>query len=160
MRRLLVVDLADELRRVLERRVGRLDEGLVDDRGDLTAVHRVLERLQQPVADHPLGLRAEHVEALASELLRRTHHDLLRRRVDLLHVDRQRIRDAEPLPLPDREAMHALVFAQDLADCLAILRATQPTELRTLIPAGNASGFATGLEREDSVGNSALIVAN
>jgi len=49
--------------------------------------------------------------------------------------------------------------ASRIADCLAILRATQPTELRTLIPAGNASGFATGLEREDSVGNSALIVA-
>jgi hypothetical protein len=46
-----------------------------------------------------------------------------------------------------------------IADCLAILRATQPVELRTLIPTGAASAFVTGLEREDSAGNPALLVA-
>lgn len=49
--------------------------------------------------------------------------------------------------------------ASRIADCLAILRATQPVELRTLIPTGATSAFVTGLEREDSVGNSAVLTA-
>ncbi len=45
-----------------------------------------------------------------------------------------------------------------IAACLAILRATQPVEIRRLIPAGIASPQVTGLEREGSVSNAGLLV--
>ena len=59
---LLVVDRADELGRVREGRVVPADQGPADQAGHLAAGQRVLQRLDQPVADHALGLRAEHVE--------------------------------------------------------------------------------------------------
>ena len=49
--------------------------------------------------------------------------------------------------------------AGPIADCLAILRATQPIEVQNLIPAGTASAFVTGLERESSIRNADLVVA-
>ena len=78
----LVVDRPDELRRVGERRIGGGHQGLVDDRRDLPAGQRVLQRLHQPVADHALGLRAEHVQRVGpcqgrvGRALQREHADL------------------------------------------------------------------------------------
>ena len=53
---------ADELGRVLEGRVARRHFGLADQADDLPAREGVLERLEQEVADHPLGLRTEDIE--------------------------------------------------------------------------------------------------
>ena len=59
---LLGVDGPDQFGRAGERRVGRADQGLADQAGDLAAGQRVLQRPDEPVADHSLGLRAEHIE--------------------------------------------------------------------------------------------------
>ena len=59
---LLGVDRPDQFGRALERRVGCADQRLADQARDLAAGQRVLQRLDEPVADHSLGLRAEHIE--------------------------------------------------------------------------------------------------
>ena len=76
------VHLAHELGGIGEGRVGRLDERLVDDGGHLPPGQAVLHRLEQPVADHPLRLRAEDVERVRRRevrvrgTLQRQHTDL------------------------------------------------------------------------------------
>ena len=59
---LLGVDRPDQFGRALERRVGCADQRPADQARDLAAGQRVLQRLDEPVADHSLGLRAEHIE--------------------------------------------------------------------------------------------------
>ena len=60
----LVVERADELGRVGERRVVGADQGLADQARHLTAGQGVLERLEEPVADHALGLGPQDVEGV------------------------------------------------------------------------------------------------
>ena len=52
----------DELCRLGEGRIGRVDLDLGDEAQDRSGHTRVAERLREPVADHALGLRAQHVE--------------------------------------------------------------------------------------------------
>jgi hypothetical protein len=53
---------ADRLARSAEGRIGRVDDDLREDGDDLAFRKRVAELLSEDVADHPVGLRAEHVE--------------------------------------------------------------------------------------------------
>jgi hypothetical protein len=82
---LLVVDRPDELRRVIERRVRHRHQRLVDQCGDLPPGQGVLQGLQQPVPDHALGLRAQHVKRIG-HAQRRIGGALQRQQPDLRPV--------------------------------------------------------------------------
>jgi hypothetical protein len=58
----LVVYRADELGRVREGRVGQPDQGAADQASRLAAGYGMAQVLDHPVADHVLGLHAQHVE--------------------------------------------------------------------------------------------------
>ena len=57
-----LVDGTDELRRVGECGIGRIDDDLGEQRGRAAVPKLVFEPLLKQVADHPLGLGAEDVE--------------------------------------------------------------------------------------------------
>ncbi len=58
----LIVDGTDELRGAGEGRVTGIDQRLADEAAGVPAWQRAAQCPDQPVADHPLGLRAERVE--------------------------------------------------------------------------------------------------
>lgn len=47
-----------------------------------------------------------------------------------------------------------------IADAISVLRTNRPIAFERLIPTGSASPFVAGLEREDSVSNSSLVVSS
>ena len=58
----LCVDGPHELGGIVERLVEGGDDGLTDEAGHLLPGEGILERREEEVADHPLGLGAQHVE--------------------------------------------------------------------------------------------------
>ena len=60
------VHRADELGRVRERRVVDVHLGLADEAHDVPAGEGVLERLEEEVADHPLGLGAQDIQGIGT----------------------------------------------------------------------------------------------
>jgi hypothetical protein len=70
MRLVFAVDRADELCRVVERRVRRVDLSHAEDRGDrLFERQQVAQLLLDQVADHPVGLRPQDVERIGRHLV-------------------------------------------------------------------------------------------
>jgi hypothetical protein len=70
VRLVLAVDRADELCRVVERRVGGVDLSHGEDRGEwLFERQQVAQFLLDQVTDHPLGLRPQDVEGVGRHLV-------------------------------------------------------------------------------------------
>jgi hypothetical protein len=82
VRLLLGVAGSDELGRVGERGIGRIDHRLSDQTEDRFAHPRVAQRLDQPIVDHALGLRDQIIQRIRAGqggvrcALQREHADL------------------------------------------------------------------------------------
>ncbi len=62
------INRADKLGRVGERRILGVDLHLGQQGGDVAARHQVLQLLDQHVADHALGLGAQHIQGIGGDL--------------------------------------------------------------------------------------------
>jgi hypothetical protein len=82
VRLLLGVAGSDELGRVGERGIGRIDHRLSDQTEDRFAHPRVAQRLDQPIVDHALGLRDQIIQRIRTgqggirSAFQREHADL------------------------------------------------------------------------------------
>ena len=63
-----LIDGADKLGRIGEGRILGVDLHLGQQRGDVAARHQVFQLLDQHVADHALGLGAQHIQGIGGDL--------------------------------------------------------------------------------------------
>ncbi len=104
-----VVDRTDRLRRALERGIERVDDRLRDERRHRSLAEHVAELALEQVTDHPLALRAEHVERVGPHVAER------------LALQREQT-DLRAVPVRDDELMLAGQLGEDAAATSFTLR--------------------------------------